>query len=184
MTTLQEKFYQEIKANKGKIKRFYDVSIAMTKTVTLYTDFLEFVITPHKNNFDLMAFENGTHKTIFMADFIPYKTYTGMITKLLNKVNTIVLDYDSKKIVEKKREIKLLHSFSKPQTKVYLFISPKNEALFDCFDEEITDTEDLKCRPYSTEYMTDEEKEELTDVKELITEKLKTVDIVQVLPRN
>ena len=54
----------------------------------------------------------------------------------------------------------------------------------DLFDEEITDISDLDGRPYTTTYLSPEEKSELYELKELIKEKLKTVDIVQVIPRN
>ena len=161
MTTLQEKFYQEIKSIKNRILNFQEVSMRMAKTVEIFTRDIDFVIIPHTKSFDIRAIEKVTNKIIHTSDFIMYRTTEGM-----------------------KKEIDLLYSFSEPKTKVYLMISPKNDGLFDLFDEEITDIADLDGRPYTTAYLSTEEKSELYELKELIKEKLKTVDIVQVIPRN
>ena len=184
MTTLQEKFYQEIKSIKNRILNFQEVSMRMVKTVEIFTRDIDFVIIPHTKSFDIRAIEKGTNKIIHTADFIMYRTNEGMKTKLLNRINKVVHDYTESQIKGMKKKIDLLYSFSEPKTKVYLMISPKNDGLFDLFDEEITDIADLDGRPYTTAYLSTEEKSELYELKELIKEKLKTVDIVQVIPRN
>jgi len=184
MTTLQEKFYQEIKSIKNRILNFQEVSMRMAKTVEIFTRDIDIVIIPHTYHFDIRAIEHNTNKITYTADFIPYRTVGGLKTKLLKQINKAVKDYTDSKLNGQKKEIGLLYSFSEPKTKVYLMISPKNEGLFDLFDEEITDIADLDGRPYTTAYLTTEEKSELYELKELIKEKLKTVDIVQVIPRN
>ena len=119
MTTLQEKFYQEIKSIKNRILNFQEVSMRMAKTVEIFT----------------RAIEKGTNKIIHTADFIMYRTTEGMKTKLLNRINKVVHDYTESQIKGMKKKIDLLYSFSEPKTKVYLMISPKNDGLFDLFDE-------------------------------------------------
>ena len=62
MTTLQEKFYQEIKSIKNRILNFQEVSMRMAKTVEIFTRDIDFVIIPHTRSFDIRAIEKGTNK--------------------------------------------------------------------------------------------------------------------------
>ena len=103
MTTLQEKFYQEIKSIKNRILNFQEVSIRMAKTVEIFTRDIDFVITPHKGSFDIMAIKKGTNKIIHTADFIVYRTIESMKTKLLHYINSIVHDYTESQIRGKKK---------------------------------------------------------------------------------
>ena len=93
MTTLQEKFYQEIKSIKNRILNFQEVSMRMAKIVEIFTRDIDFVITPHARSFDIMAIEKSTEKIIHVTDFIMYQTMESMKTKLLHYINSIVHDY-------------------------------------------------------------------------------------------
>ena len=163
MATLQEKFYQHIRSIKNRIYNFNDVSIRMAKTVEIFTRDIDIIITPHTHHFDIMAIEHNTNKITYTADFIPYRTVGGVKTKLLKQINKAVRDYTDSKLNGHKKEIGLLYSFSEIKTKSYLMISPKNNGLFDLFDEEITDIADLDGRPYTTAYLSTEKKTSYTN---------------------
>ena len=105
MTTLQEKFYREIKSMKNRILNFQEVSMRMAKTVEVFTKDVDFVIIPHKRSFDIRAIEKGTNRIIHTADFMVYRTTEGMKTKLLNRINRVVHDYTESQTKDNKKEI-------------------------------------------------------------------------------